>query len=1152
MLSHHGKAKPFYILLIFSFVISILLISNLEYVFSGSESMNSRSRLVPPEYLELADRQKINPATPVQAFENNTAQKLLPNSVLVFQSIHDNKWQIFRSNDDGSQLVRLPNGSQFNRRTPQLRVGASHVVFIRDKFKDTIHSRSEVRIMDINGESDRSLFLWDGHWAYPSWGPNKERFVASYYDRDGSNRDSDLIVVDSSGNYFSERQLTSHDDYDSMPSWDPNNDVIAWVSRRTGGYRIWKTDEYGENKEMLSTLPYSLRPSWSPDGSKIAFDADSNGDGWQEIWVMDADGSNQRLLYNPGPNRDAWVSGWSPDGRYITFTNISFLLYQGNWYWTEAYAEALNIHNLQRVRLSNRGVDWNPSWQLVDRTKPRTRINQLPPASFGGGFYLRWETETDLSPADYYDIQFRQDEDPTWVDLESTDIPMIYFEGDVGSTYQFRVRAVDQAGNVENWDDTNTTITTIYDHYFRGGIVDNRGAIVDEANLQLMPTPVYTKQTQSRYEAWLNYDEHVFSFETSLYGPLPETTLPFAPLTEVNLVAPPVDNLLKNSHFEDENDANWGLIGDELPAYNEGAAHTGDWSMVFGNNAEIVDYSECVRPLGDPGLPSCPYNSIQDAVDNAASGKTIWVFPGSFQETIVMTESHKIRSVGGAEHTIIDGNWEDTVFRLGLHYATSTTLIEGFTIYKGNSDRRGAAVAVSGDSNVVVLRGNYFLQNASQDDSAVSVIGSSDVLIDRNWFVNNYSWGVSRLSRPACIMVDQSDVKIENNIFLNNRGDNDGPCIKINSTVSQKATIRNNTFINNSNNIFVAQPHTIQNNILTQSKQFGVSNCKPIEYNNVWGNFQNYPSSSCHDQIGGNGNISVDPEFVDPLINDFRLQLNSPVRDMGNPVPEFNDLDGSRNDLGAYGGPNAMPEPIGEREPTTSWNHYWIDMDDWRGEDITVTLGIRDDVSGFRSAISQTVSLPNELSNATLSFMYESGATEIIGSESFVVQIQSNLGELDEFVILSNEANQIWVNLDDVTLGSTYPDIWVDGLSLAADSAPGTIIQRTIYYGNQGAVSAEQGTLTVTLPSEFTFVSANIPPAQIAPSLVWDLNNLASNSQEKIELTLLVADTVSVGDTVTTNLQVSTISEEYAVLNNIKNIETEIGYTSLLPTVIKD
>ena len=53
----------------------------------------------------------------------------------------------------------------------------------------------------------------------------------------------------------------------------------------------------------------------------------------------------------------------------------------------------------------------------------------------------------------------------------------------------------------------------------------------------------------------------------------------------------------------------------------------------------------------------------------------------------------------------------------------------------------------------------------------------------------------------------------------------------------------------------------------------------------------------------GEGNISEDPLFVDAENDDFHLLPQSPCIDAGNPDPDFNDPDGSRNDMGIYGGP---------------------------------------------------------------------------------------------------------------------------------------------------------------------------------------------------------------------------------------------------------
>ncbi len=100
----------------------------------------------------------------------------------------------------------------------------------------------------------------------------------------------------------------------------------------------------------------------------------------------------------------------------------------------------------------------------------------------------------------------------------------------------------------------------------------------------------------------------------------------------------------------------------------------------------------------------------------------------------------------------------------------------------------------------------------------------------------------------------------------------------------------------------------LMNNIVTGCVRYGIHATEQsipyLDYNDVWGNYTQDNSNRNYlpDTMSVRNGISLNPAFLSAT--DLHLGAGSPCIDAGNPAPEFNDqTDGSRNDIGAYGGP---------------------------------------------------------------------------------------------------------------------------------------------------------------------------------------------------------------------------------------------------------
>ncbi len=113
------------------------------------------------------------------------------------------------------------------------------------------------------------------------------------------------------------RQLTTEGN-NYYPALSPDNSTIMFVSDRSGKFKIYTMDIYGEHEEILIDMDGGLFPSWSHDGTQIVFSAYVNG--ISQIFKADKNGENiTRLTFS---NQDDQFPSFSPDGEYIAFSTI--------------------------------------------------------------------------------------------------------------------------------------------------------------------------------------------------------------------------------------------------------------------------------------------------------------------------------------------------------------------------------------------------------------------------------------------------------------------------------------------------------------------------------------------------------------------------------------------------------------------------------------------------------------------------------------------------------------------------------------------------------------------------------------------------------------------------------------------------------------
>jgi Tol biopolymer transport system component len=146
----------------------------------------------------------------------------------------------------------------------------------------------------------------------------------------------DIYTVNADGSSLT--RLTNNNIYTTEATLSPDGRTVVFTSLKDGDLDIYTMNVDGSNIRRLTTAPgYDGGPFFSPDGTKIVYRAHHPTDSTElrtyrdllgkemvrpnkmEIWVMNADGSDQRQITTLGGAN--FAPFFTPDGRRIIFSS---------------------------------------------------------------------------------------------------------------------------------------------------------------------------------------------------------------------------------------------------------------------------------------------------------------------------------------------------------------------------------------------------------------------------------------------------------------------------------------------------------------------------------------------------------------------------------------------------------------------------------------------------------------------------------------------------------------------------------------------------------------------------------------------------------------------------------------------------------------
>lgn len=376
--------------------------------------------------------------------------------------------------------------------------------------------------------------------------------------------------------------------------------------------------------------------------------------------------------------------------------------------------------------------------------------------------------------------------------------------------------------------------------------------------------------------------------------------------------------------------------------------------------ADAVEVDGAARESCAVTVPG-DFATVQDAVDAAADGDTVCVGAGTFPGTVSVV-GRDVRIAGkGRARTVLDGGGLGTTVAVdggsavelagltvtggaggdggGISIVSSTALLENLTVSDNTATSRGGGVFVLSSTvdaddvrvvrNTSALTGGglsvgaatftgadlYVARNVSLDYGGGGMAsGAATTTITNSTFVANVSRGA--FGGGGGLELDNAGAVLENVVVAGNRSEAPGAGVKL-AGYNHTDVLTNVALVGNeapdAGGLHVSGTGVtarIVNAAIAYNADTGVlvdaGNALDIAYSAFFDN-DGHDVNGAPWPVGTDGNVTADPMFVSmagaPQRWDLHLQPGSALVDAGDPA--LLDPDGTRSDIGAYGGPGS-------------------------------------------------------------------------------------------------------------------------------------------------------------------------------------------------------------------------------------------------------